>query len=113
MSDTEVLTPLEEAAFPFLQHAVLLDQARGALAILDKALVQNAELWLRLSEHTVVNGADLSLEAIDFVNRTATFTAKAAKILEGEMDNALIDKLIALNLNMSEVILKGGAPTEG
>lgn len=109
MSDTEVLTPLEEAAFPFLQHAVLLDQARGALAILDKALVQNADLWLRLSEHAALNGAEITGEVMDFINRTATFTAKVAKSLQGDVDNELIDKLIALNFNMSEAILKGGS----
>lgn len=111
MTDSAPLSPREEAAFPFLQQAILLDQAREALAILDKALDTNAALWLRLSEQAVLSGSALSAEAIDFINRTATFTAKVAKSLQGDIDNQLIDKLVSLNLNMSETILKADDTT--
>ncbi|PWR19781.1 hypothetical protein [Zavarzinia compransoris] len=104
MSETEALNPAEEKAFPFLQQAVLLDQARAALATLDKALALNADLWLKLSGEAAASG--LPAETVDFVNRTATFTAKAAASLKAEVNDEVISKLIALNFNMSERILE-------
>ena len=101
MTESEKLNQAEESAFPFLQNAVLLDQARQALATLDKALGLNAEMWLRLSDDAAARG--LPAETIDFVNRTA-------KALRSEVDDDLIQKLIALNLNMSERILEAGKP---
>ncbi|MDD3445586.1 MAG: hypothetical protein PHS60_09260 [Zavarzinia sp.] len=108
MTESEKLNQAEESAFPFLQNAVLLDQARQALATLDKALGLNAEMWLRLSDDAAARG--LPAETIDFVNRTTTFAAKVAKALRSEVDDDLIQKLIALNLNMSERILEAGKP---
>lgn len=106
MSESEPLNPTEEQAFPFLQQALLLDQARAALATLDKALALNADLWLKLSGEAAVKG--LPAETIDFVNRMATFTAQTAAALKGEVSDDLLNKLIALNLNMSEKILESG-----
>ncbi|MCF4166598.1 hypothetical protein L2U69_13170 [Zavarzinia compransoris] len=106
MTESEKLNQVEESAFPFLQSAVLLDQARMALATLDKALGVNAEMWLRLSDEAAARG--LPVETVDFVNRTTTFVAKVAAALRADVDDQLIQKLIDLNLNMSERILESG-----
>jgi len=106
MSESEPLNPIEESAFPFLQQAVLLDQARSALATLDKALALNADLWLKLSGE--VTARAMPAETIDFINRMATFTAKTVAAFKGEVNDELLNKLIALNLNMSERILESG-----
>ncbi|MDD2766120.1 MAG: hypothetical protein PHE83_19330 [Opitutaceae bacterium] len=107
MSDpvNEELTPVEESAFPFLQQAVVLDQARAAMAAVTEALARNAELWLGLANEVTVRGTQLPLETVDFVNRTTTFAAKAASMFQRSIEEDVLDKLIALNLNMSEAIL--------
>ncbi len=104
-SADEKLTPVEESAFPFLQQAVVLDQARAALTAVTEALAHNAELWLSLANEVTARGAELPLETIDFVNRTTTFAAKAATVFQRNIEEEVLDKLIALNLNMSEAIL--------
>lgn len=106
MSDESPLSKVEEAAFPFLQHAVQLDQARAAWAVLDKALGKNAEMWLKLTDDAMAAHESLPLETILFIHKTSAFVAKVASTIRTEMDDNLIDTLIKLNLNMSEMILK-------
>lgn len=105
MSEDASLNPVEETAFPFLQHAVLLDQARTAWAQLDKALGKNAEMWLKLTDDVMSSPKSLPLETIDFIHKTSAFVAKVASAVRTEMDDQLLDTLIKLNLNMSEMIL--------
>jgi hypothetical protein len=105
MSEDEKLNPVEETAFPFLQHAVQLDQARSAWAVLDKALGKNAEMWLKLSDDSIAAHGQLPLETIEFIHKTSAFVAKVAAAVRTEMDDKLLDTLIKLNLNMSEMIL--------
>lgn len=101
------LTALEEAAFPFLECAVLLDQARKPQpkVQLADALDVNAARWQTVANRAMVRGRQLPATTSEFFSRASRFMVEAARTLRSAPDDKVIDMMIDMNLNMSETIL--------
>ena len=102
------LSPHQELAFPFLQAAVRIDHARqhpndrdALMAVLEG----NALLWTHIKNYFSQNFDEIPDEYHDFLIRMSDFMMKSAIVLNRSMDLDLMDKLVALNLNMCEQIL--------
>ena len=108
------LSPHQELAFPFLQTAVRIDQARqnpddrdALMAVLES----NALLWTHIKNYFAQNFNEIPHEYHDFLVRMSDFMMKSAIVLNRSMDLDLMDKLVSLNLNMCEQILSN--PSNG
>jgi len=104
------LSPAEQIAFPFLESAVLIDNAKqdphnrsALLAVLDR----NVSLWLYLRSQVEHNPESLPPDLGPFLVQISEFLIKSLVVLEDQADEELLQKIIQLNLNMSELILKG------
>ncbi len=102
------LSPHQELAFPFLQTAVRIDQARqnpddreALMAVLEG----NALLWTHIKNSFSQNFDEIPQEYHEFLMRMSDFMMKSAIVLNRSLDLDLMDKLVALNLNMCEQIL--------
>ncbi len=102
------LSPHQELAFPFLQTAVRIDQARqnpddreALMAVLES----NALLWTHIKNSFSQNFDEIPQEYHEFLMRMSDFMMKSAVVLNRSLDLDLMDKLVALNLNMCEQIL--------
>ena len=106
MSDD--LSANEKKAFPFLESAIRLDQAKQTPDDLNKlrdALDQNVAMWLLLKNHYLNTGLDVPMEMITHIIQFSNFTVKAAITIQRHYDDSLMDHLINMNLNMCEIQL--------
>ncbi len=101
------LSAREEAAYPFLECAVMLDNARkGEPTIqLADALDVNAARWQTIANRAVVRGRQLPPTTSEFFSRASRFMVEAARTLRQQPDDNVIELMIHMNLNMSETIL--------
>ncbi|MBI1207952.1 MAG: hypothetical protein GC191_11775 [Azospirillum sp.] len=111
-TDSE-LTPIEQVAFPFLEAAVCIDAAKqhpenrdALIAMLDR----NVSLWMFLRSYVEMNHDVLSEDIRKFLVQISDFMMKSAIVLQDQPDDDLVQKIIEMNLNMSEIILKSGIP---
>lgn len=101
------LSAREEAAYPFLECAVLLDHARkggDALPLAD-ALDVNAARWMTVANRATGRANSLPATTTAFFDRASRFMIEAARTLRHQRDEKVIDMMIHMNLNMSETIL--------
>lgn len=107
MSDT--LTPEEQMAFPFLEAAIRIDAAKqnpNDRDLLTQVMDDNVALWLYLKNLLVHSGDGINEETKGFLFQASEFMIKAAQILLTHVDDDLMDRLVSLNLNMSELLLQ-------
>ena len=109
---SEQFTPQEQVAYPFLEAAVRIDTAKqnpGDRAALAQVLDDNVALWL-FFKNLLINSEDgIAEDTKTFLMQASEFMIKAASLLLREVDDELMCRLVALNLNMSELLLQ--APT--
>ncbi|HYE00162.1 MAG TPA: flagellar biosynthesis regulator FlaF [Alphaproteobacteria bacterium] len=103
------LTPLEQLAFPFIQAAVRIDSAKqnpadreALVAVLDSTVA----MWMFYKNYLGQNFSAVPEETKQMLVQLTDFTTKAAVFLRDNPDEGLLDRLIQLNLNMSEQILR-------
>ncbi len=102
------LTENEEMAYPFLESAVRLDQALQDPSNdvnLCEALDNNVALWLLLKNHFMNTNLDVPQEMLTHVIQLSNFAIKAAISIQQSYDHRLLEHLINMNLNMSEIQL--------
>lgn len=101
------LSPREEAAYPFLECAVLLDHARkgGKTVPLADALDVNAARWQTVANRATGRATALPTTTTEFFDRASRFMVEAARTLRHQHDDNVIEMMIHMNLNMSETIL--------
>ena len=110
MSDT--LTPQEQIAFPFLEAAVRIDTAKqhpGDKELLAQVLYDNVALWLYFKNLLLNAEEQIATDTKSFLIQASEFMIKSAQVLLQEADEELMSRLVALNFNMSELMLQ--APT--
>ncbi len=108
--DQDDLSYSEQLALPFAEAAVRIDNARAHPEDRDayiSVLESNAALWLFFKNYIGEHFPEVSGEAKKFILAMSDFMVKAAVALHNEADEALIDKIVKLNFNMSESILSG------
>lgn len=106
---TEQLSPQEELAFPFLEAAIGIDTAKQQpddAELLGKVLDNNVALWLYFKNLLTASEAGLPMETQVFLIQASEFMIKAAQLLLTHVDEELMNRLITLNLNMSELLLQ-------
>ena len=106
---SESLSPQEEAAFPFLEAAVRIDAAKQDLsdkALLAQVLDDNVALWLYFKNLLLNTPEEVATDTKTFLIQASEFMVKAAQLLQRECDEELIGRLVAINLNMSELLLQ-------
>ncbi|MFA5121679.1 hypothetical protein [Zavarzinia sp.] len=101
------LSALEEAAYPFLECAVLLDNARKEDHVIQlaDALDINAARWQTVANRAADRAPGLPTGTADFFNRAGRFMVEAARTMRTNPDQNVIEMMINMNLNMSETIL--------
>ena len=105
----------EELAFPFLQTAIQMDQARqdpNNHAGLVSVLANNAMLWTHLKSQCANNIGMANAEALKFLGDMTNLMIKSTILLSREADEAYLDKLVQINLNMCEQLLTLAAQGE-
>ncbi len=110
MSDS--LSPQEQVAFPFLEAAVRIDTAKQNLSdkdLLIQVLDDNVALWLYFKNLLLGTDQEIAEETKNFLIQASEFMVKSAQLLQREVDEDLISRLVTINLNMSELLLQ--APT--
>ena len=110
MSDS--LSPQEQVAFPFLEAAVRIDTAKQNLSdkdLLVQVLDDNVALWLYFKNLLLGTEQEIAEETKNFLIQASEFMVKSAQLLQREVDEDLISRLVTINLNMSELLLQ--APT--
>ena len=109
---SEEFTPQEQVAYPFLEAAVRIDTAKQNPTdkeLLARVLDDNVALWL-FFKNLLINSEDgIAEDTKTFLMQASEFMIKAASLLLREVDDELMGRLVALNLNMSELLLQ--APT--
>jgi len=106
---SENLTPQEQVAFPFLEAAVRIDNAKQNLQdkeLLSRVLDDNVALWLYFKNLLLNTREGVANETKAFLVQASEFMIKAAQVLQRECDEELMSRLVSLNLNMSELLLK-------
>ena len=106
---SENLSPQEKVAFPFLEAAVRIDSAKqniGDKALLLQVLDDNVALWLYFKNLLINTQEEIAPETKTFLIQASEFMVKAAQILQRESDDELMARLVAINLNMSELFLQ-------
>lgn len=106
---SETLTPEEQMAFPFLKAAIRIDSAKQNPTdkdLLAQVMDDNVALWLYLKNLLASSGEDINEDTRKFLVQASEFMIKAAQILLSQVDEDLMDRLVSLNLNMSELLLK-------
>ncbi|MEI8395467.1 MAG: hypothetical protein WCF85_12070 [Rhodospirillaceae bacterium] len=109
---SEDLSPQEQIAFPFLEAAVRIDTAKqhpNDKELLARVLDDNVALWLYFKNVLLNAEGEVASETKGFLVQASEFMIKAAQLLLRETDDALMGRLVAMNLNMSELLLQ--APT--
>ncbi len=107
MSDS--LSPQEQVAFPFLEAAVRIDSAKQNLDdkdLLLRVLDDNVALWLYFKNLLTNTEEEIAPETKAFLIQASEFMVRAAQLLQRETDEELISRLVAINLNMSELLLQ-------
>jgi len=107
MSDE--LSPQEQVAFPFLEAAVRIDSAKQNPTdkqLLAKVLDDNVALWLYFKNLLLNTNNDVAIETKNFLIQASEFMIKAAQLLLRDVDDELLGRLVAINLNMSELLLQ-------
>jgi len=112
---SEELSPQEQVAFPFLEAAVRIDSAKqnlGDKQLLAKVLDDNVALWLYFKNLLLNTNNDVANETKSFLVQASEFMIKAAQLLLREADDELLGRLVAINLNMSELLLQSPSVPE-
>ena len=107
MSDD--LTPQEQVAYPFLEAAVRIDTAKqnpSDKELLARVLDDNVALWLFFKNLLLNSNDEVAADTKAFLIQASEFMVKAAQMLLREVDDELMGRLVALNLNMSELLLQ-------
>lgn len=107
MSDE--LSAHEQVAFPFLEAAVRIDTAKqnpGDKDLLARVLDDNVALWLYFKNLLLNADGEIAPDTKGFLIQASEFMIKAAQMLLREVDDELMGRLVALNLNMSELLLQ-------
>ncbi|MEI6559548.1 MAG: hypothetical protein WCO00_14180 [Rhodospirillaceae bacterium] len=107
MSDD--LSPQEQVAYPFLEAAVRIDTAKqnpSDKELLGRVLDDNVALWLFFKNLLLNSSEDIAADTKNFLIQASEFMIKAAQLLLQEVDDELMSRLVALNLNMSELLLQ-------
>ncbi|HLO77017.1 MAG TPA: flagellar biosynthesis regulator FlaF [Magnetospirillum sp.] len=111
MSQQE-LTFAEEQAYQLSQAAIRLDQARqdrSDLAALAAALENNLETWVALKTVLTSDACQLAAAVKENITRLAAFVADRTFQGVEAIEDATIDALINVNLQISEGLLEGSA----
>ncbi len=106
---SEEFTPQEQVAYPFLEAAVRIDTAKqnpDDKQLLEQVLDDNVALWLFFKNLLLNSRDEISVDTTDFLVQASEFMIKAAQLLRREFDDELMSRLVALNLNMSELLLQ-------
>ena len=106
---SEQFSPQEQVAYPFLEAAVRIDTAKqnpGDRALLAQVLDDNVALWLFFKNLLINSENDIADDTKKFLMQASEFMIKAASLLLREADDELMGRLVALNLNMSELLLQ-------
>ncbi len=106
---SEEFTPQEQVAYPFLEAAVRIDTSKQNpedKQLLEQVLDDNVALWLFFKNLLLNSRDDISNDTKDFLVQASEFMIKAAQLLRREFDDELMSRLVALNLNMSELLLQ-------
>jgi hypothetical protein len=106
---SEELSPQEQGAFPFLEAAVRIDTAKqhpNDRELLAQVLDDNVALWLYFKNLVIHTDQGVAEETKSFLIQASEFMVRAAHLLQREIDDELLGRLVALNLNMSELLLK-------
>lgn len=114
-SEDSQLSFNEELAFPFLHSAIQMDQARQDPhnhAGLVSVLANNAMLWTHLKSQCANNLGMANAEALKFLGDMTNLMIKSTILLSREADEAYLDKLVQINLNMCEQLLTLAAQGE-
>ncbi|MEI7610904.1 MAG: hypothetical protein WCJ64_26265 [Rhodospirillaceae bacterium] len=105
----------EQMAYPFLEMAVRVDTAiqnRGDNANLASIMSDNVVLWI-FFKNLINNSTQNASEGVaSHISEISEFMTKASKFITYEADTELMGRLVALNLNMSEMLLKSSALPE-
>ena len=105
----------EELDFPFLQTAIQMDQARqdpSNHAALVSVLADNAMLWTHLKSQCANTIGMANAEALKFLGDMTNLMIKSTILLAREADQAYLDKLVQINLNMCEQLLTLAAQSD-
>ena len=106
---TDTLSQQEEMAFPFIEAAIGIDTAKQRpddKDLLVKVLDNNVSLWLYFKNLLTQDENGLSRDTQAFLIQASEFMIKAAQLLLNQVDDELMNRLITLNLNMSELLLQ-------
>jgi|GEM_PF-4236983 len=109
---TTELSPVEELAFPFVQAAVRMNEMKDkeeARSDLLEAVNRNAALWMYFEKQVAPSAMELKDEARELVARLSKFMLNSSVVLGREYSQELVDRIIDINLNMSEQILAAPA----
>jgi hypothetical protein len=111
MSDD--LSPREQLAYPFLEIAIRIDSALQNLSdseLLANVIADNVALWLYFKEVQLPAIEEVSAGTVALVAQVNDFLIQAADELRQKVDLELLERLVAINLNMSEILLN--APSD-
>ncbi len=106
---SEEFTPQEQVAYPFLEAAVRIDTAKQNptdKALLSRVLDDNVALWLFFKNLLLNSDEEIAADTKSFLVQASEFMIKAAQLLQTEVDDELMGRLVSLNLNMSELLLQ-------
>ena len=106
---SEEMTPQEQVAYPFLEAAVRIDTAKQNPTdkdLLMRVLDDNVALWLFFKNLLLNSNDEIAEDTKSFLIQASEFMIKAAQLLLREVDDELMGRLVALNLNMSELLLQ-------
>ncbi|MEI6984705.1 MAG: flagellar biosynthesis regulator FlaF [Rhodospirillaceae bacterium] len=111
---SEDLSPQQQVAFPFLEAAVRIDTAKqnpANRALLAQVLDDNVALWLYFKNLLLDSEGEIASDTKTFLIQASEFMIKSAQLLLREADDELMSRLVALNLNMSELLLQAPSVT--
>ena len=106
---SEELSPVEELAYPFLELAVKIDAAIQTGAdreTVARLAADNAALWLYFKDVQVPTISIVSLDALSLVAQVTDFLIRVAEQARQEINQELLGRVVSINLNMCEVLLK-------
>lgn len=106
MAEQTTLSPVEEIAYSFIDAANRLQSVReeSAEAVL-AAAERSAALWVHFQSKVAPTALDLTNEGADLIAKISHFMFRSAMALRNEASTDLVDRMIDMNLKMSEQIL--------
>lgn len=112
-SESTDLNPVEQLAFPFIKSAIQIDAAKqdpSNREALVSVLENNVALWMFMKNYLTENFRDVPEDTRKFLVQMSEFMVKAALFLQENPNENLMDRLVTINLNMSERILENQKP---